>query len=202
TSRLGADEVRRRLEPLLSRVARDLDVRLRVGIGSHARSVADLPDAYATARRTLEAMRLSELSQDVAEFGDIWSTVLVTRLTELITDDPSLVEGPLFGLLRYDATHRTDYVDTLRAYLDSFGDTGLTARRLGVHPNSVRYRLAQVRRLSSIRLDNPHDRVALALQLEVLGRMHRAQTPGSGSAADHWANGGPADLASSPGSSA
>ena len=202
TNRLGADEVRRRLEPLISRVARDLDVRLRVGIGSHARSVADLPDAYATARRTLEAMRLSELSQDVAEFGDIWSTVLVTRLTELITDDPSLVEGPLFGLLRYDATHRTDYVDTLRAYLDSFGDTGLTARRLGVHPNSVRYRLAQVRRLSSIRLDNPHDRVALALQLEVLGRMHRAQTPGSGSAADHWANGGPADLASSPGSSA
>ena len=54
---------------------------------------------------------------------------------------------------------------TLRAWLDHPGQVQPVAERLHVHPQTVRYRVAQLRELFGERLDDPDARFELALAL-------------------------------------
>jgi DNA-binding PucR family transcriptional regulator len=55
--------------------------------------------------------------------------------------------------------------ETLRAWLDHPGQVQAVAERLHVHPQTVRYRVAQLRELFGDSLDDPDARFELALAL-------------------------------------
>ncbi|MDP9436477.1 MAG: helix-turn-helix domain-containing protein, partial [Actinomycetota bacterium] len=55
---------------------------------------------------------------------------------------------------------------TLRAWLDAHGDVSAAAAALGVHPQTVRYRLTGLRELFGDVLDDPVARLELALALQ------------------------------------
>lgn len=57
-------------------------------------------------------------------------------------------------------------VETLRAWLDHPGNLKAAATALHVHPNTVRYRMAQVRAHLGVDLNDPT--VVLALQVRAL----------------------------------
>ena len=67
--------------------------------------------------------------------------------------------------IAHDEKHGSDYVQTLFAYFDAFGDTPTAAKRLGVHPNTLRYRLRRIKEFSGIDLTDPQHRLAAELQL-------------------------------------
>jgi DNA-binding PucR family transcriptional regulator len=60
---------------------------------------------------------------------------------------------------------RARLLETLRAWLDEPGQVTRVAQRLHVHPQTVRYRMAQLRDLFGDRLDDPDARFELALAL-------------------------------------
>jgi hypothetical protein len=60
---------------------------------------------------------------------------------------------------------RERLLETLRAWLDEPGQVTRVAERLHVHPQTVRYRMAQLRDLFGARLDDPDARFELALAL-------------------------------------
>jgi hypothetical protein len=68
-------------------------------------------------------------------------------------------------LSRHDADNGTEYVATLRTYLECFGDVGKVARRMYLHPNTVRNRLDRITRMASIDLSDPAQRLALEIRL-------------------------------------
>jgi hypothetical protein len=70
--------------------------------------------------------------------------------------------APLDGLA---AGPRERLVDTLRAWLDRPGQVQAVAAALEVHPQTVRYRLKQLRELFGERLDDPEARFELSLAL-------------------------------------
>ncbi len=82
--------------------------------------------------------------------------------TTLATDLATRVLAPL-GELRPKAATRLR--ETLRAWLDHPGQVQAVAERLHVHPQTVRYRVAQLRELFGDRLDDPDARFELALAL-------------------------------------
>lgn len=65
----------------------------------------------------------------------------------------------------FDADHGTAFAATLRTYLDSGGNALCTARSLGVHANTVRYRLSRIEPLFGLDLSDPETRLLLWLQL-------------------------------------
>jgi DNA-binding PucR family transcriptional regulator len=90
-------------------------------------------------------------------------------LLEVLKNDPGKAAYYL-GLLRplqeYDRAHYGDLVKTLAAYLRHGGNSTQTADALFMHRNSLRYRLARIRAISGMDLDDPDTR--LALQVAVL----------------------------------
>jgi hypothetical protein len=62
---------------------------------------------------------------------------------------------------------RERLTETLRAWLDEPGQVTRVAERLHVHPQTVRYRVAQLRELFGERLDDPDARFELALAIRV-----------------------------------
>jgi hypothetical protein len=82
--------------------------------------------------------------------------------TSLAADLAGRVLAPLADLRPKAAIRMRD---TLRAWLDHPGQVQTVAERLHVHPQTVRYRVAQLRELFGETLDDPDARFELALAL-------------------------------------
>jgi DNA-binding PucR family transcriptional regulator len=65
----------------------------------------------------------------------------------------------------YDRDHAKDYIDTLRALAQASWDVSVAARRLNLHPNSLRYRIRRIEEIAGLALDDPRSRLVLSLQL-------------------------------------
>ena len=76
--------------------------------------------------------------------------------------------GPVARLSAYDAEHGTNLVETLRAWLDAFGDVAAASAAMFVHPNTFRYRLRRLTEVSGIDLADPEQRFAAMLQLRAV----------------------------------
>jgi hypothetical protein len=63
---------------------------------------------------------------------------------------------------------RSEYLDTLRAYLASNGNISTMAERLHVHNNTVRYRVARLTKDFDLDLDDPQKRLWLWLRLTTM----------------------------------
>jgi DNA-binding PucR family transcriptional regulator len=83
----------------------------------------------------------------------------------LIGGNPFLRDPRVTSLVTYDAEHGAELVPSLVAYLDLLGDVSAAARRLRVHPNTLRHRLKRVATVSGLDLSDPNQRLFAHLQL-------------------------------------
>lgn len=65
----------------------------------------------------------------------------------------------------YDAEHKTSFAETLRVYLDVGSNAIEAAKQLGLHVNTVRYRLSRIHPVFGIDLGDADTRLLLWLQL-------------------------------------
>ncbi|MET9730602.1 helix-turn-helix domain-containing protein [Streptomyces sp. NPDC006458] len=107
--------------------------------------------------------------------GDLTSTVAVLRVLDAIRPLWERHGGPVHDMIAADLAAGGDLVRSLTAYLDAAGDMSRAARRLVLHPNTLRYRLRRVRERFGIDLDDPDTRlvVTLAVRLAETGPPHR-----------------------------
>jgi hypothetical protein len=128
------------------------------------------PVAWADARRSVERARLAHR---LAAEGILTATGLVVADEHLpalmLHGDPAkardLAARELAPLAEISGQARRRLEDTLRAWLDLRGRVEEVGRELSVHPQTVRYRLGQLRELFGERLDDPEGRLALSLAL-------------------------------------
>ncbi len=89
----------------------------------------------------------------------------------LLRGDPELAHelaaDRLSPLAELPAGSRARLTETLRVWLAEQGRLGQVATRLGVHPQTARYRLARLRELFGTALDDPDERFWLELALRV-----------------------------------
>lgn len=155
-------------ERVLERGRALLKTELVAAIGSPADDVPAIPASRDAADQVLRVLRGDGGRRRVADLADVRANALVLRFADACAGDPALASGPVARLLRQDDAKHTAFVPTLRAYLDSFGDVEATARVLGVHPNTVRYRLKQLQAVSGIDLADAAQRLVLMLELQLV----------------------------------
>jgi hypothetical protein len=144
-------------------------VRAVIGIGTVAQNGAQLADGRASADRALRVLRTGNGSgHRVALLADVHVEALVLELRDLVAAHGDRPTGPTARLFDYDREHNTNLVETLRAWLDAFGDVIAAAAAMYVHPNTFRYRLRRLTEVSGIDLTDPEARFAAMLQLRVV----------------------------------
>jgi DNA-binding PucR family transcriptional regulator len=123
-------------------------------------------DAAQSAARGLSAARLA-LAGGLPADGLIVAEEHLVLLA--LHADPALAEAlaqeALAPLAEVAEPARERLRETLRAWLDQPGQVQAVAGVLGVHPQTVRYRVRQLRDLYGPGLEDPERRLALALAL-------------------------------------
>lgn len=139
--------------------------RLAAAVGGRV-SADDLPRSRHQADLTLAALRASGAT--AATIDDVRAAATLIELRSLL-DDHS-------GLLLHEADQSlSDVTDSVLAWIECHGDIRAAAQRLGVHPNTLRYR---IRRLTANGLDltDPDTRLITWLRLRL---RHEGPSPTS-----------------------
>ena len=141
-----------------------------VGVGRVASSVAELPTAYAQARRAVEVGRRIRGCGSTTFFDQLG----VHRLIALIPDTPqgagelvAFVDDVL-GPLAEQTTDAADLRETLQVLLDTNFNVAEAARLQFFHYNTMRYRVSKLERLLGPLSTDPHLRLDVAVALRVL----------------------------------
>ena len=166
TAEAALSTLRESMSRFVERVRDGLRLDVAVAIGGHAEARSDVSQSRGNADQVMRVLR-GDSSSRVAALQDVASRILLLRFRDACGDDPMVESGAGTQLRAHDAANRTAYVRTLQAYLDAFGNADATARALGVHENTIRYRLRQMQAVASLNLDDPAERLALTLQLLV-----------------------------------
>lgn len=144
------------------RAALPAQVRVVVGI-SAAAELADLPTARQEAD---ECLALGDASPSTTPaYDESWDAILLQRLRRAARSGRTPDRGPVAELRRHDRDNATEYVATLRAWLEEQGDPARAGERLGVHENTVRYRLRKMAEITNLPLEDPKKRLAMTIEL-------------------------------------
>jgi DNA-binding PucR family transcriptional regulator len=158
----GAASVTSWARGLVAALRRELDLEVRAVTACPLAGVAAAAAARAEVDRVFDsAQRHPGAIGQVTTVDEARTTVLLDEIVSQVAAQPRLVDPRVRALREQEPMLAT----TLQAFLDGFGDIGAIAQRLHVHPNTVRYRIRRVEKLLATSLDDPDDRLVLALAL-------------------------------------
>ena len=151
----------------------DVDLRplarvATVGVSDAFVGAAQVPDAYAAARRCLQAVLALARRGTVARAADlgVYRFLLASGGADEAAEFVARTAGPL---LEHDRLRGTDLAPTLEAYLANGRQHTATAERLHIHPNTLYQRLGRIGAVLGETWRDPDQALDLLLAL----RLHR-----------------------------
>ncbi len=135
-----------------------------VGIGNLANGVGELARSHLEAR---QAVRLTRRAGGRGRVSSYRSLGAFRLLLEVQSPDAlrRFVSELLGPLLQYAQSRDTPLLETLEALSAERWIRRAAARQLGIHINSMTYRVERIEALTGLQLDDPETRVALSIAL-------------------------------------
>jgi hypothetical protein len=130
--------------------------------------VAPIPELAAARAEADECLALHESrspDDPPPAYDEAWDDILLERLRAAARAGRVPTRGPVSDLRRHDRTYSTQYVVTLRAWLENYGDPAQAGERLGIHENTVRYRMRKMTELTNLNLQDVRKRLAMTVEL-------------------------------------
>ncbi|MFF0559133.1 PucR family transcriptional regulator [Streptomyces sp. NPDC004266] len=127
------------------------------GIANPRRGLAELPAAWREANTAARAATAQPTLGPVAEWTGIGPYRLLAALYHPEVDP---VVAPLI------APAHAELARTAEVFLDNAGQAGRTAAALGIHRQTLYYRLSRVEQLTGLDLDDGEDRLLLHMSLK------------------------------------
>ncbi|MGW7469619.1 PucR family transcriptional regulator, partial [Streptomyces xantholiticus] len=128
------------------------------GLATPRRGLGALGSAWREAVSAARAARAEARLGPVAHWADLGAYRLLTALPARAADDAAVRE-----LL---APSHTELARTAEVFLDCAGQAGRTAATLGIHRQTLYYRLSRVEQLTGLDLDDGEDRLLLHMALK------------------------------------
>ena len=145
-----------------------------LGISGLTCDLAEFRHAYQCAVQSIEIEKAlhKRATSVVARYEDLGLFRFISR-----TDSPESLtrfcEDVLGPLLERDRNAGSQLVETLRVYLAEGRNLGKAARALGIHYNTMRYRVVRVREILGTSLDDPSRRLAIEVALQLYSLVAR-----------------------------
>jgi DNA-binding PucR family transcriptional regulator len=135
-----------------------------VGIGNLANGVGELARSHVEARQSLRLTRRAGGRGRVASYRSLgaFRLLLEVQSTEALSRFVTELLGPL---LEYAQSRDTPLLETLEALSAARWVRRAASRNLGIHINSMTYRVERIEALTGLQLDDPETRVAISIAL-------------------------------------
>lgn len=147
---------------------------LRAAIALPVAGLAAVATARAEVDRVLEATGAGAPSDGAVErvttLSRSLTPVLLAEALDAVAGTGALTDPRLTRLADYDQQHDAALRASAQAFLGANGDVRRAAARLGIHPNTLRYRLSRIEQITGIDLSDHADRLLLDLQLTARDR--------------------------------
>jgi DNA-binding PucR family transcriptional regulator len=135
-----------------------------VGVGNLAESVGELARSHVEARQALRLARRAGTRGGITSYRALgaFRLLLEVQSPDVLRRFVGEVLGPL---LKYEESRETPLLQTLEALAAHRWVRRAAARALGIHVNSMAYRVERIEAISGLKLDEPETRVAVAIAL-------------------------------------
>ena len=137
---------------------------MTAGISKSA-TATDLPAARQEADECLALHESKGAHTEPPAYDESWDEILLQRLRTAARSGRTPDRGPIAELRRHDLAHATEYASTLKAWLEALGDPAAAGEALGVHENTVRYRLRKMGDVTDLPLADARKRLAMMVEL-------------------------------------
>ena len=159
-----------RLAPLVKSIAEQSDHALEgalvVGIGSTVLGLRNAGVSKSEADRAVRVLSTAPSpDRKVALIDDVRVASILLGFSDLLRDHDDLHLPALDLIAAHDKEHSKAYLPTLTAFVQSAFEVGAAAKRLDLHPNSVRYRLKRIEEISGLDLTDVNNLLVVALHL-------------------------------------
>ncbi len=141
---------------------------LKAAIAYGATDLSELPSMRSEVEDVLAVTTSEPDLPVVARLADVYSRVVLEHVATVLHDHPRLRHTGIEAMTAHDQARQTEYSASVLAWLDAVGDITEASVRIGVHPNTLRYRLRRAGELFDFDLDQPDDRLAVWLHLRLV----------------------------------
>ncbi len=126
------------------------NISVNVGISDTIFGYNDLQSCYKQAVTAANTANLLEkqtlIYQDTGIYKLIYAIEDVRILKQYLHDT-------INKIIEYDTMHNTDYLDTLKCYLENNGSIKQVSMKINVHRNTINYKMKMIREIFDIKLD-------------------------------------------------
>ncbi len=160
------------LAPILPAVQQ---YNLTVGISNEMPSISCLREAGYQARKALQLGEVIRPDQRYYRYAD-YTLHYMMELCLKNESLSSLCPPELHKLIAYGQENGSELLDTLRIYLRCGRSKAETAKKLFVHVNTVKYRIAQIQEITNLDLSDDETALSLLLAFKMIEYREKFQS--------------------------
>lgn len=149
------------------------DMTVTAGVGRDFPSIEYMGESFRQAELAAELGQTLWGGNRALHYDDLG----IHRVLYALREHEGMMTPALQRILAHDEEHGTDYVRTVAAYLRHMGRLRQAAAELGLHRNTLEYRLGRISELAQCDLDDPDHRLALELGIRLLELDGRLSPP-------------------------
>jgi DNA-binding PucR family transcriptional regulator len=144
----------------------DTLLRVFAGLSAACAQPTDLPRGLGQARQALMAAQSFPERLGLCCFEELGVLELLVAIRDRNLLD-RFVNATLGSLLQHDLAHHAALTQTLEAWTQANGNLVAAAQRLGVHRNTLNYRMQQIQSLTGLDLNDAQHRLNIAIALMI-----------------------------------
>ncbi|HHU69428.1 MAG TPA: PucR family transcriptional regulator, partial [Thermoanaerobacterales bacterium] len=140
---------------------------VNIGIGRYYDNITKIQKSYNEAQNALiVSKKLLNGENTVLHFDDLGIYKLLTKLEDK-EDLEIFYKETLYPLSKYDEENRTDLVRTLQEYFVCGENLTVTAKKLYVHVNTLKYRMNRIKEILYIDDFTMENKTSLYIALKI-----------------------------------
>jgi sugar diacid utilization regulator len=152
-------------ESIVRRAAAFLtETRVTVGVGHDFPSFEFMGESFRQAELAVELGQTLWGGNRALHYDDLG----IHRVLFALREHEGMVPPALQRIIGHDREHGTEYILTLATYLRHMGRLRTAAAELGIHRNTLEYRIGRIAQLADMDLEDPDNRLALELGIRLL----------------------------------
>ncbi len=160
-SESSEEDIQNQLKPFIR------DSYLKAGFSRSVEGHMDLRRQYVQAKIALDVGSRRNPYQWIHYFDRVVQPYILEQITRRLPG-PMLVHKGILKLQESDRTQNTDYMKTLKVYLDNQQNATQTAKELFIHRSTFLYRMERIMDLLESDLSDPEEVLYLSLSFRIL----------------------------------